>query len=278
MKKCTTQHLINQHLLDINPILAGWSKNWDAPPIWDKKRCSILLFYVHSGAFTLVSKDKEYTVEREQAFFIPLSDHTSYTKPINDTQTYDYCWVGFTGALSHRFAPEIRIIDIAPEQLIHLKELHEFTPHTAYDLASDILLLRSSMFDEEEPKHDHIQTVIDYIQQTYMLPITAESIAAQVGLDRSYLSRLFKQKTGQTLQNYLQLVRLQEAKHYLVQGYSVREAAYRCGFSGDKNFYKLFLQREGITPVTWKKCMLENLSTLQNKWPDEINDEISGKD
>ena len=100
-----------------------------------------------------------------------------------------------------------------------------------------------------------------------MLPITVESLSAQVGLDRSYLSRLFKKKTGTTLQNHLQYVRLQEAKRMLMQGCSAKEAAYKCGFGDDKNFHKMFVRREGLTPTQWKKCVLENLSTLQYKWP-----------
>jgi len=265
MRQCT-QHLINQHLMDINPILAGWVTDWEGQPVWQRQRYQMTVYYIQRGEFTLVSKGNSYRVHAGQAFFIPLDDNDTYTIGVPG-MLYDYIWVGFTGSLSHRFTELPPVLDIHDDQLVHLRQLHEFGPHTAYDLAADLLLLRSSLLDDNEPKCDYVQYVIDYIQKAYMHPISVESLAAQVGLDRSYLSRLFRQKTGHTLQNYLQLVRFQEAKHYLIQGCSIKEAAYKCGFGDDKNFHKIFLRREGMTPTVWKKCMLENLSTRQNKWP-----------
>ncbi|MBP3633762.1 MAG: helix-turn-helix domain-containing protein [Oscillospiraceae bacterium] len=264
MRQCT-QNLINQHLMDINPILAGWVTDWEASPVWEKQRYHMLVFYVQRGEFTLVTKDASYPVHAGQIFFIPLDDHTSYT--IGKSDIYDFIWVGFTGSLSHRFAELPRVLDIGDDQLPHLRTLRQFSPHTAYDLAADLLLLRSALLDDNEPKCDYVQYVIDYIQKAYMLPITVESLAEQVGLDRSYLSRLFKERTGTTLQNHLQFVRFHQAKNLLVQGYSIKEAAYKSGFTDDKNFHKVFLRREGMTPTVWKKHMLENLATLQNKWP-----------
>ena len=259
----TTQQLINQHLMDINPILAGWTKDWQSSPSWYLPRYHMLLYYVVKGSFTLVTKEGSYPVHDSQAFFIALDDNTTYTIGTPD-MTYDFIWVGFTGSLSHRFTEAPKVIDVAEDQLVHLRNLHEFGPRTAFDLASDLLLLRSSLLDGNEPKCDYVQYVIDYIQSAYMHPISVESLAAQIGLDRSYLSRLFKKATGQTLQNFLQLVRFQESKHFLLQGYSVKETAYKCGFGDDKNFHKVFVKREGITPTTWKRYVMQNLATLQN--------------
>lgn len=266
MKQCT-QHLINQHLMDINPILAGWSKDWDWAPRWGTDtRYHMTLYYIKKGTFTLVRKSGSYEVHAGQCFFLPLDDRYTHTVSIPG-QTYDYAWVGFNGSLSHRFAELTAPLDVAQEQLPNLKALYDFGPHTPYNLAADLLMLRSTLLDSNEPKPDYVQYVLDYIHQAYMQPITVESLAVQVGLDRSYLSRLFKKKTGVTMQNYLQNVRFREAKQFLIQGCSVKEAAYKCGFKDDKTFHKVFLQREGYTPTVWKKCVLENLVTLQNRWP-----------
>lgn len=266
MRQCT-QNLINQHLMDINPILAGWVTDWNYSPKWSKQRAHMMLYYISRGRFTLVRNGHSYPVHEGQAFFVPLDDHTSYT--IGEEGPYDYTWIGFTGSLSHRFSEVPPVVDIADDQLRHLRDLRDFTPYTAYDLAADLLLLRSKLLDDNEPKCDYVQHIIDYIQKSYMDPITVESLATQVGLDRSYLSRLFKKRTGQTLQDHLQYVRFLQAKTFLLQGFSVKEVAYKCGFSDDKNFHKVFLRREGLTPTQWKKCVLDNLSTLQYNWPGE---------
>ena len=264
MRQCT-QNLINQHLMDINPILAGWVTDWPSSPRWEPQRYFMYLCYVKKGRFTLVMDKGSFPVREGQAFFIPLEDRTSYV--VDHSDSYDYTWVGFNGSLSHRFSDLSPVVDVPDDQLIHLKNLNKFSPHTAFDLAADLFLLRSKLMDDNEPKCDYVQHTIDYIQRAYMYPITVESLAAQVGLDRSYLSRLFKQKTGQILHDHLQYVRFHQAKTLLVQGCSVKEAAYRCGFHDDKSFHKIFMQKEGLTPTVWKKCVMENMATLQYNWP-----------
>lgn len=262
MQQCT-QQLINQHLMDINPILSGWATDWNCAPKWEPQRYHMLLYYTKKGRFTLIRKGHTYPVCPGQIFFVPLDDHETYTVGTAG-ETYDFSWIGFTGTLSHRFGEVLSPLDVGENQLLHLKNLFNFS-HIAYELAADLLLLHADLLDTKEPKLDYVQHIIDYIQQAYMLPLTIESLAAQVGLDRSYLSRLFKQRTGTTLHNHLQHVRIHQAKQLLIQGYSVKESAYQCGFADHKHFQKVFLQHEGITPNIWKKCMIEHLGRIRNK-------------
>ena len=262
----TTQTLFDPRLTDMAPILAGWCTDLDKTPAWGTQRYHVSLYYVRHGHFTLVTDHGSYPVKEGQAFIISLSDSTSYT--VAGEGPYSYCWVGFNGTLSHRLAEVTGVFDVPEGQLEHLKDLRSFDAHTVYDLAADLLRLRSWLLDGDEPKRDYVQQILDHIQSAYMYPITVESLAAQVGLDRSYLSRLFKKKTGQTLQEHLQVVRFQQAKALMIQGCSVKEAAYQCGFCNDKNFHKVFLRREGITPNQWKKWVLHNLATLRYDWPE----------
>ena len=74
-----------------------------------------------------------------------------------------------------------------------------------------------------------------------------------MNLDRRYLSRLFKEKTGRSIQQYLLEVRLQEADGYLLQGCSVREAAQLSGYEDVSNFSKLYKHHFGKTPAQRRK-------------------------
>ena len=66
------------------------------------------------------------------------------------------------------------------------------------------------------------------------------------------MSRLFKEKTGQTVQEYLISVRLDAAKKQLERGASVGEAALLCGYDDVCNFSKMFKRLSGISPGKWK--------------------------
>ena len=77
MPQCT-QNLINQHLMDINPILAGWVTDWKNVPQWQKPRYHMSLHYLKRGRFTLVRNGVEYPVHEGQCFFVSLEEQDSY--------------------------------------------------------------------------------------------------------------------------------------------------------------------------------------------------------
>ena len=86
-----------------------------------------------------------------------------------------------------------------------------------------------------------------------MQPLRVEQIAEEMNLDRRYLSRLFKEKTGQTVQEYLISVRMEEAKRRLEQGFSVEETAQLCGYEDALYFSRVFKKHFGCAPTAYTK-------------------------
>ncbi len=93
----------------------------------------------------------------------------------------------------------------------------------------------------------------DYIKKNYMHPITLESMAAHVSLNREYFCRLFKQHTRLTPMSYLQQQRIYHAKLLLLsEELSVEEIAGRCGFRDLSYFYAVFKKHTGLSPRQYK--------------------------
>jgi AraC family transcriptional regulator of arabinose operon len=82
--------------------------------------------------------------------------------------------------------------------------------------------------------------------------LTVEGIADALGLDRRYLSRLFKEHTGSTIQEYLIHTRMEAADQYLRQGYAVQEAAALSGYRDTPNFSRMYKLHFGIAPKNRK--------------------------
>jgi AraC-like DNA-binding protein len=97
-----------------------------------------------------------------------------------------------------------------------------------------------------------VRRVKDFIRAAYMQNIRVEQIAETMNLDRRYLSRLFKEKTGQSVKEYLSDVRMEEAKRYLKTGVSVTECAHLTGYDDVCNFSKMFKKHTGISPRRFK--------------------------
>ncbi len=266
MEQQIIQKLLNQHLTDLNPIAVGWGKGGvgDGPKT---PGCFTLLHYVSKGSFTIVMKGEEHPIHEGQCFLI-MPWYTD-VRFIGGNGIVEQQWVGFTGTMSHDFAALPLVFDLPEGLMPHLRDLGDIDSNTAYDLAADLFLLRSRMIPPHDRKPDYVQYVMDYVNTSYMHPgLSVESIASLMNLDRSYLSRLFKKKASQTLQNYILDVRLTEAKRCLMEDRSVKEAALHSGFRDPYVFSKLFAQKTGFSPSEWKKIALQNLSTCRNAFPD----------
>lgn len=256
------QHLLNAHLRDLNPIKAGWSDDVKGPIPYRAARTCTILHCVVYGCGRLTVDQTEYPVHAGQAFLLTPGDGNARFEAVGD-ELVKYRWVSFTGSMSHCFAELPKVFDIPDHLLGSLRTLGYEQP-CAYSLASDLFMLRSFMLPNDPQPCDYVEYVMDYVQNTYMEPITVSSIAEMMALDRSYLSRVFKKKTGQTLQNYIHEVRIQEAKRLMMEDHSIKEAAVLCGFKDAFVFSKLFTQITGMSPSEWKRIVALNILTKKN--------------
>ena len=81
--------------------------------------------------------------------------------------------------------------------------------------------------------------------------LTVSNIAAEMGLDRRYLARLFKSNMGMTVQDYLIKVRMENAKKILKSGTSVSATASLVGYNDSFNFSKMFKKYTGVSPKAY---------------------------
>ncbi|MDO5422947.1 MAG: response regulator [Eubacteriales bacterium] len=99
-----------------------------------------------------------------------------------------------------------------------------------------------------------ILRVKEYIDQNIEGDLNRETIAGQVFLNASYLSRLFRKETGEKLSDYIVRVRMEHAKELLAQtGEKVTFIAQRLGYSNDSYFIKTFRSSVGMTPHEYRK-------------------------
>lgn len=104
-----------------------------------------------------------------------------------------------------------------------------------------------------ETDHPEINRIIAYVLRNYDQDISLQAMAAYVNMDENYLSGLFKKKTGDTFINYLQQIRVSEARFYLEQTeLPVAEIGARAGFANPSYFFKIFKRWTGLTPSEFR--------------------------
>lgn len=96
---------------------------------------------------------------------------------------------------------------------------------------------------------EYARRAIDYISANIQNNLTVESISKHVGLTRYHFMRVFKSVTGNTVSDYINIVRCEHAKAVLSNGESsVTEAALSSGFNSLSYFSKIFQKHTGKLP------------------------------
>ena len=250
------QFRMSAYLQDLNPILAGWAICQPGYITNSSPQSYTLLHYISEGKGSVRLNDQNFLLHAGQVFIVTPGSH--FTMVSSEDEPLTTRWLGITGTLSHGFSEFPAVFDVPDDQLANLKAFTENTDTLVYSLAADLFLLYSTMQENKSKKKNYSQYVMDYIQAAYSQKISVEAIAAQLGLDRRYLSQHFKKHTNYTIQGYILNVRITEAKRHLLQGYSIKETAHLCGFNDTANFSKLFKREFGRSPAQWRIWDLEN--------------------
>ena len=100
---------------------------------------------------------------------------------------------------------------------------------------------------------DAIAKVIGIMDAHYPDLLKVEELARAVGLERTYFSSLFKDKTGYSPYRYLTMLRIQKACLLLKETeLSISQVAESVGLDS-RNFARLFKKETGKTPLSFKK-------------------------
>ncbi|WP_458126914.1 helix-turn-helix domain-containing protein [Paenibacillus sp. Z3-2] len=125
------------------------------------------------------------------------------------------------------------------------------------DIHQDMLAHIAHYFQtdsEMNQESTYADLAIELIDKYYAEDISLQSIASQINVNPSYLSRLFKQEKGENFITYLTRVRIEHAKSYLLsKGLRVYEIAEKVGYHNYTYFSKIFKKSVGVTPEEYRE-------------------------
>ena len=101
---------------------------------------------------------------------------------------------------------------------------------------------------------------IKYIRQHYTQDLSLNQAAETIGVNSSYLSRIFKEDCGMGFAEYLNSIRVKQAQ-YLIERSDIklREIVKLVGFNNYTYFFKVFKTAVGITPLEYKEKCRKNV-------------------
>lgn len=99
-----------------------------------------------------------------------------------------------------------------------------------------------------------ISMLQQYIEEHCSERLTLNDLSKKCFYHPSYFSRMFREKNGMTLTDYISKIRIQKAIGLLeTTGLSVEEVQISCGMSDKTFFYKKFREETGLSPAEFRK-------------------------
>jgi len=99
-----------------------------------------------------------------------------------------------------------------------------------------------------------VHTITEYFKAHYMEHISVDEIASSAYMSATYVTRIFKEVTGDTPINYLIGIRLEKAAELLREGkMHIQEISKAVGYEDPYYFSKLFKKRYAVSPTEYRK-------------------------
>ncbi len=106
-----------------------------------------------------------------------------------------------------------------------------------------------------------LSRVVNFCRDNFADDLTLDSVGEHVYLSRYYISHLLREQMNTTFGDFLTGLRLDAACEKLREGNSkIEEIARTVGFRSVRTFNRVFSQRFGIPPLTYRKRVREEIA------------------
>lgn len=232
------------------------------------------LHVILSGRGTLEVRGKRFQLHENQAFLLKPEEEARYQADWKDP--WRYCWVSYNGNKARRYFEAAGFPDGVNARDCHVdthaflrivQRLLECTEVTLYNelrrlgLALEFLSLMAESAARAEgaaqrrydyPPDVYVDHALDMIRLHYAA-ITVGDLARSIGINRSYLTHIFKKRTGLSPQEYLLRFRLDRGRQLLLTtNFSVQEIGRQIGYENPLTFSKMFKNVYGISPRNYR--------------------------
>lgn len=231
---------------------------------------SYQLIYTLQGEGRLEYLGRQYVIVPGQLFLIDCTVNHRYYTPKG--KTWDFLWIHFWGSQVKTYFQELirggyQVLDIGNRFQIesymrrvlslNQKKLLGYdvmSSHLIDTILTECLLQVLSANQPSLTMPEDIENVIHDIEQNYREPMSLDLLAARHGISKFYLAHKFKANTRTTINEYLINTRIANAKKLLRSSdLTVTQITYEVGMNNVTHFINLFKNREGMTPLAYRK-------------------------
>ena len=256
---------------NFEPVVYYCGIDKDLPP---GARCGPVrrdVFLIEScakGYGTIIINDREFPITPRSCYFLLPGDTVTHLTDKTEPREGYYC--ALEGV---RLENVLRMVGInskkpfAPSELFdeiheHLMKLYltrgESDPGSEMRRLAHIYSILGSLLKNgvQSDSNYWFHKAIGFMETNYHNNISVATLANEVGLERSYFSTVFKDKTGVSPYAYLTSLRIKKAVSLMKEGrLTTGEIASAVGLD-PQNFARIFQREQGKSPREYRKELL----------------------
>lgn len=242
---------------------------------------SFLCFVVLDGCGELRYEGNTYVLEKGDCVFIDCRKAYSHRTGISEIEELEREKQLWSLQWCHFYAPFLPAVYEKYRERGGRPVFHPESPSKFWELFTELYFLASSsdyirdmrMNEKlsmlltmlmEESWHPEDSTVSkkrmeltklkEYLDEHYTEKISLDDLAAQFFINKYYLTKIFKETYGTTINSYIIAKRITRAKQMLrFTDMTLEEIAVAVGMNGGNYFSRLFKKIEGISPREYRK-------------------------
>ncbi len=232
------------------------------------------LHVILDGRGVLSVNGRQQELHFGQMFITKPGEDTWYKADSNDP--WSYCWMSFDGNLAQKcaedagFLPGVNWLDCHIDRQIfftlvsRILDRTEVVPSNLYLRTGLLLEYLSAAIDSydrgaasprrirEFPMDDYVRYAYDFIRTNYATAKIAD-VAGYIGIHRSYLTSIFKEKIGVSPQKFLMQCRLGQACELLeTTDNPIQDISRQVGYDNPLTFSKTFKNFYGMSPKAYR--------------------------
>jgi len=240
----------------------------------DKKKFHSL-HYVVSGKGTLYVDDKEYQIAKNDFFYIEADAMIRYVADENDP--WEYRWVSFLGSQVKSILSQTQISvqnpvlhydkdDVLLEYFVRMNNASQLeAPGRRHLMMLGEMYLMLGKLIEEFPStaqddidmgKEYTMRALKLIRYRYTSSCTINELSKSLGLNRTYLYKLFMKYVGMSPTDYIEKLRISHACELFKQeNMSISEAGKLVGYNDPFYFSRVFKKVMGKSPREYEKSI-----------------------
>lgn len=233
-------------------------------------RSGYMIHLILSGKGTFISNGQTYRLQAGHMFYCQPGILVNMIADHDDPWTI--MWVRFTGDYVKLLMDTVALTDenpvftvnqapIVKDEIKNILKMSRLDNTQDLDYAAQLINLINALrttFNKTMSTHSNPQKMLilkatQYIRNNYDTPITITDVVNYLGIDRTYLFRIFKNYLQVSPKSYLTTTRLRAAKDMLIKSdTSIKFIALSCGYTNYVHFSKAFRKHVGMSPSQFK--------------------------